>query len=272
MPEGDTVHRTADRLRQALLGAALQRFDAPRLSGPLPAPGTTVERVEARGKHLLLWFGDARVLHTHLRMTGAWHLYPPAATWQRPRSAARVTLTVPETVAVCFDAPVFELLDAAALSRHPGLRELGPDLTTDRPDLDRAVARLAGVAGETPIADALRDQRIATGVGNVYVSELCFLHGLDPRTPVAVVDTGLRRELLSAAHRLLRANLTTPRRTTVPGARAGELWVYGRTGRPCRRCGTAIRRAPVGRHGRPGYWCPRCQPPPPRPAAAGGDD
>ncbi|MBW3618995.1 MAG: hypothetical protein KY461_02010 [Actinobacteria bacterium] len=262
MPEGDTIHRAAARLRAVLAGRRLERFDAPRLPPPLPGAGATIGRIEARGKHLLVWFSDGFVLHTHLRMTGSWHLARPGERWQRPASQMRALVAVPGAVAICFNAPVVEVLDAGAVERHPTLRRLGPDLTAPEPDLDRAVERMASIPPpDAPIADVLLDQRVASGIGNVYKSDVCFLHGVDPRTPLSAVPTEVRRSMLEDASRLLEANLATVRRTTVPGAADGTVWVYGREGRPCRRCGTPITYARVGLHARGTYWCPVCQPP-----------
>jgi endonuclease-8 len=262
VPEGDTIHRAAARLRTALQGREVVRFEVPRLIPPFPATGSTIERIEARGKHLVVWSSDGLVLHTHLGMPGSWHLYRPGEPWQRGPGQVRAVVEVADAVAVCFNAPTVEVLDAGAVERHPALRRLGPDLTAPDPDLDLALERMARIpAPGTPVADVLLDQRVASGIGNVYKSDVCFLHGLDPRTPLSVVPEATRRSLLADASRLLQANLTTARRTTVPGAPDGTVWVYGREGRPCRRCRTPIRYATVGVHARGTYWCPRCQPP-----------
>lgn len=261
MPEGDTIHRAAATLRPALVGQPLERFDAPRLPPPFPEPGVDVTSVEARGKHLLIRFGDGHVLHTHLRMTGSWHLYRPGERWQRSRRAVRAVVAVPDAVAVCFDAPVVELLDDAALLRHPGLQRLGPDLCLPDPDLDEAVRRFAALpAPDAPVVTALLDQRVAAGIGNVYASELCFLERVHPTTPVHAVPAPVRRALLERGGILLRRNLATVRRTTVPNAPDGSLWVYGRAGQACRRCGTPIEADRIGEHARITYWCPACQP------------
>lgn len=259
MPEGDTIHRAAARLRPALVGEALVEFRAPRLHPPFPAPGHPIEGVEARGKHLLVWFGDGFVLHTHLRMSGSW-------TVQRrgPRPPrGRAIITVARAVAVCRQAPVVELLDEPALRRHPGLRRLGPDLTVPGADLDEAVARMAthSVHGEG-IGDVLLDQRPACGIGNVIMNETCFLAGVHPTRPVERVDVDLRRRLYEIAGDLLVRNVEMPRRTTVPDARPGTLWVYDRGGRACRRCGTRIEGGRSGRGARATWWCPTCQPAP----------
>lgn len=262
MPEGDTIHRTAATLRRVLVGQEVVRFDTPRLAASGPAPGTPILAVEARGKHLLMRFGDGLTLHTHQRMTGSWHVYRPGERWRRGRSGARAIVEVAAAVAVCFLAPDVELLDDAAMARHPVLRRLGPDLCAPTADLDEAARRLQQLDASTPVADALLDQRVACGVGNVYKSEVCFLHGVHPATPVGALSSEVVRGLVTTASALLRRNLDTARRTTVDGGPTGTLWVYGRAGKPCRRCDTPVVSGPLGANGRTTSWCPRCQPPP----------
>jgi endonuclease VIII len=269
MPEGDTIHRTAARLRSVLVGQPLTRVELPRRPRPWPGVGASVTAVEARGKHLLVRTSDGLVLHTHQLMTGSWHLYAPGERWRRSPRAARVVLAVPGAVAVCFASPVVEVLDARAEARHPALRRLGPDLCDPAADVDTALARLGYLSAPgRSIGEALLDQRIACGVGNVYRCDVLFLHGLHPATPVDAVDEATRRSLLVTAGELLRANLgAASARTTVTGGPAGSLWVYGRGGRPCRRCATPVESGHLGEHARLVYWCPTCQPPTRTPGA-----
>lgn len=262
MPEGDTIFRSAAALDRALAGRVLVRFEAARLTSRPFRPGTTVTGVEARGKHCLVHFDDGRTLHTHMRMTGSWHLYRPGERWRKRPGAARAVIEVAPTadrdgwVAVCFAAPVVELVDDAATATG----HLGPDLCRPDVDLDEAVRRMAELTPpDRTIGEALLDQRVASGVGNVYKCEACFAGGVDPATPVADVDEATRRRLLDLAGRQLRANVGTLDRTTTTW---GGLAVYGRDGRPCRRCGTPIRSARQGRDRRITYWCPACQPRP----------
>jgi endonuclease VIII len=255
MPEGDTIHRTAATLRTVLEGRRLERFEAPRVRGRTPATGSRIEAVEARGKHLLIRFGDGAVLHSHMRMTGSWHTYRTGERWRRHASRARVVIETPTSVAVCFDAPVVELLDERGVARHPQLRALGPDLCVPEPDIEEAVRRLEALAPSIPIGVALMDQRIVSGVGNVYRSEALWASRLEPSRPIADVDLELRRSLLVVAAHMLRANLHSRRRSTVPEG----LAVYDRAGRPCRRCGTRIVTGRLGEQGRSVWWCPACQ-------------
>ena len=209
----------------------------------------------------MLDFDDGHVLHTHLGMTGSWYVQPTRQRWCRPRHRLRVRLADDDVQATCFDAPVVELLDHAAEVRHPVLRGLGPDLCRPDVDLARALARMATIPRpDALVVDVLLDQRVAAGIGNVYACELAFLAGLHPATSWHAVEEASRHVLLADATRLLQANLASAQRTTVPGARPGRLWVYGRDRRPCRRCATAIHLARMGTASRPTYWCPMCQP------------
>ena len=245
MPEGDTIHRAAIRLRPALEGKPLVRIEARRATGRPPRPGTVISAVEAQGKHLRVRFADGTTLRTHMRMTGSWHLYHSGERWRRPAHLARAVVEVDGWVAVCFAAPVvaFERDDTATA-------HLGPDLTnvglTDA-DLDRAVGRLRSLDPSTEIGVALLDQRVAAGIGNVYKSEVLFACGINPLTHVGDVDDPTARHVLATAAKLLRTS-------TRPGA------VYRREGQPCRRCGTPIVRKRQGEQARSTYWCPACQP------------
>jgi endonuclease-8 len=264
VPEGDTIHRAAARLRPALLGRTVVRLDLPRSALRGPEPGVVVDRVEAQGKHLLIGFDDGWVLQTHMRMTGSWHLYRSGERWRKPAHLVRALVEVAPPVdrpdesgwvAVCFSAPVVELV------RNPKTEHLGPDLCLPDADLGETVRRMGQVDPGTPLADVLLDQRICCGVGNVYKSEVPFALGLHPLTPVGELDGDTRRRVVATAARQLQANLTTTSRTTMPGP-PGTKGVYGRKGEPCRRCGTPVRMAYTGPQSRSTYWCPTCQPPP----------
>ncbi len=260
MPEGDTITRTARTLQRALAGKRVLGFETPRLpaSGRRPSEGSTVVSVEARGKHLLIAFDGGTTLHTHMGMSGSWHVYRPGERWRIPRSALRAVVEVEDAIAVCSRATVVEVLGERELARHPQLAWLGPDLCAPVPDLEEAAARLQRlVPGDEEIGVALLDQRVAAGIGNVFKSEVLFARGIHPFEPVATLDAGTRRALFGTASELLRANLDgrSPRRTVPEG-----LAVYGRTGRPCRRCGTPIRSRKQGEAARVTYWCPGCQP------------
>jgi endonuclease-8 len=260
VPEGDTLSKAAARLKPALQGHALTRFEAPRLRGDAPRLGETIELVEARGKHLLVHFEGGLVLRTHLRMTGSWHVYRERERWQKPAYLARAVVGADSGwLAVCFQAPVVETYHRAG-GDPAALAGLGPDLcraeSLSEAVLDDVVAR-AGRFGtaDLTLGEALLDQRIAAGIGNVYKSEACFAAGVDPGAPLDRVDDPTRRQVWSVAARQLQANLGQAERRTHPAG----LAVYGRRGQPCRRCGTPIRMTRHGDLARSTYWCPTCQ-------------
>jgi endonuclease VIII len=257
MPEGDTIHRLAAMLRAAIEGDVLTGFEAPRARGTAapPEPGERVERVEARGKHLLMRFKDGTTLHTHMRMTGTWRVFPTERSFRAVGGKIVAVVRTERAVAVCFDAPVVELLDDASVRRHPVLSALGPDLCLPDPDIDEVVRRSHALDTDTQIGVALVDQRVAAGVGNVYKSEVAFACGVDPFAPLADLDRDQRADLWRTAGTLLRRNLgPAPRTTTAHG-----LAVYDRAGRPCRVCGTAIAVRRQGDNARSTWWCPTCQ-------------
>ena len=255
MPEGDTIHRSAARLREVLVGKTVCNFRAPRIDGERPHPGTMIETVEAVGKHLLVHFDDGLTLQTHMMMSGSWHLYRTGERWQRPRHTARVVIEVDDWVAVCFLAPVVRSYRAAA-PRTP-IDHLGVDLCRADVDVEVALRRIASFAVPSEIAGVLLDQRIACGIGNVYKSETLWSCRVNPFTRLRDLHESTLRSLFATAARLLQVNLANGARTTVA---TGGLAVYGRIRRPCLRCGTPIERCAQGRPPRVTYWCPRCQP------------
>lgn len=275
MPEGDTIHAAAARLRAALAGRTLLglsvRMPRPGRIRPEGLVGQRIATVQARGKHLLIWLAPSRTaIHTHLGMSGSWHVHQPGQRWRRPAHLARLVVEagadeVVEVEAVCFTAPVAELLTEGQVQRHRQLRALGPDAVAPGTDLVEARRRLDERVGWA-VKEALLDQRVLAGVGNVYANEVLFIHGVDPWAPVGRVPPATRDALLATAEQLLKANAASGsavRVTTTPptARRPGQptSWVYGRAGRPCRRCGTAIASAAMGDRERVTYWCPACQ-------------
>ena len=266
MPEGDTIFRSASVLRRHLLGGVVREAWSQPRPGLTRVPplsrlaGRTVESVEARGKHLLIGFSGGLWLRTHLRMRGSWHRYRVGEAWRLPQSRASAVLRTDTAVAVCFDAPEVELLTSSVLARHAALSALGPDLLGISFDAEEAVRRLLA-RPSVPLGEALLDQRAVAGIGNVYKSEVCFLERLDPWAPVGAFDPEALSAALATARRLLQANVRGGARvTTGVGAPGRSLWVYGRSGRPCRRCGTIVAGRRQGEQARMTYWCPRCQP------------
>jgi endonuclease VIII len=266
MPEGDTIFRIAEVLRATLVGRSITNARAQAQPGLRRVPdlsrliGARVASVEARGKHLLIGFDNGLTLRSHLRMKGSWHRYRPGEPWRLPMHRASAILETAEAVAVAFDTPVVELLTDADLRRSPALTTLGPDLLSRAFDADEALRRLRE-RGEEEVGNALLDQRAVAGIGNVYKSEVCFLAGMDPWAPVAAFENGELAAALRTARRLLEANTRGGARVTTGSAVRGQgLWVYGRAGSPCRRCGTPIRVRRQGELARLTYWCLRCQP------------
>jgi endonuclease-8 len=258
MPEGDTVHLTARQQNAALAGHALTGFDVrvPAFA-TVDLTGETVREVVARGKHLFHRIGDLS-LHTHLKMEGTWQLYRPGQRWTRPAFQARVVLTTADLQSVGFELGITEVLRTAEEDRVVGY--LGPDLLGADWDAGEAERRLAANIA-TPVFVALLDQRNLAGIGNVYANELCFLRGLLPTRLMA--DVSEVAALVDLARRLLLANANRWNRSTMADAGTGpRTWVYGRAGRPCRRCGTRLLAGDLGRvpgEERHVVWCPHCQ-------------
>lgn len=255
MPEGDTVWRTARDLREVLAGVTLLRSDfrVPRLA-TVDLSGRAVRDVVPRGKHLLTRVEGDLTIHTHLKMEGTYRIVPAGRPVRDHR--VRLVLATAEHQALGIRLGVLELL--ATAEEHRAVGHLGPDPLG--PDWDAAEAlRRLRADPDRPIGEALLDQRVVAGIGNVYKSETLFLSGVDPWTPVGRVRRP--EKVLELARRLLTANRDRVKRVTTGDRRRGaDLCVYGRRGEPCRRCGTAVAYAGSGRGDRVTYWCPVCQP------------
>ena len=250
MPEGDTVWHTAETLRQALAGRTLTRCDVrvPRFA-TADLTGQVVDEVYSRGKHLFIRVGPASI-HSHLKMDGSWRVTSRAV---RNDHRIRIILEAGDIRAVGIDLGVLEILDRA----HDGdaVAHLGPDLLGADWNPQVAATNLTA-RPDRPIAEALLDQRVLAGIGNVYCNELCFVSGRLPSAPVSAVSDPHR--LVSRARDMLWANRYRWNRCTTGDTRAGrQLWVYGRAGQSCRRCGTRIDYDDSGE--RVAYWCPACQ-------------
>ena len=273
MPEGDAIFRTARTLRRALAGRVVARFEAglanlAALDREQPIEGRTIDDVESVGKHVLIYFSGALILRSHMRMNGSWHVYRPGEKWRRPASARRIVIETAEWIAVAFDVYHAEFIWAKQLSRNPIVSALGPDLLGDF-DPDEALTRVRH-AGHRAMHEVLLDQRVMAGIGNVYKSELLFLSGIHPDVPAAAMDETRWRDLMALAQSLLRSNVAEsspagivtyhgPQHATGRMTRGDRLWVYGRSGKPCRKCGTAIAFRKDGDAARVTYWCPTCQ-------------
>lgn len=275
MPEGDTIYRAARTLHRALSGRAVTAFETvlPQLSRvdiDTPIAGRTVEKAEARGKWLLIHFSASLILLTHMRMNGSWHIYRPGETWKRRGDEMRIVISTKDILAVAFAVQVAEFHTPESLLRRDGFNELGPSLLEAAFDESNAIARLREHAS-LEIGIALLAQSIFAGVGNVYKSEVCFACGVNPFRLVGSLTGEERACVVSAARKLLLANVTDAssrefgpyagmRRTTGRSNPSQRLWVYQRRGEPCLRCGTAIQSGKQGSDARATFWCPRCQP------------
>lgn len=257
MPEGDTVYRAAARLNRALQGHPVTRFDlrVPRFA-TIDLTGHRVHEVVPRGKHLLMRIGEFTV-HSHLRMDGIWYLYRPGERWRHPAFRVRAIVGVAAGDAVGVDVSMIDVVPTT--DEHTLVDYLGPDPLSESWDAAEAVRRMS--ADTRPIHVALLDQRNVAGFGNEYAAELLFLQGIRPTTATPDVNV---ESLIDLGARTIQLNRDRPDRTfTGQSGRGRTNWVYGRAGRPCRRCGTPISRGEIG--ALPGqeritFWCPRCQP------------
>jgi len=278
MPEGDTIFRTARNLGRALEGKPVTSFHSTfpwlmRFNDDTPLAGQTVEKVEARGKWLLMHFSGGGILASHLLMNGRWHIYRRGERWQLARIHMRILIENEQYEAVGFRVPVARMHTQQSLVRD--LRVAVPENDLLRTEFDAAAAlkRLMARGGES-IADALLDQSVLAGVGNVFKSEICFVNGLHPFRAVGTLTRDEAAAAIATAQKLLRANVLEDssdtivtyrgqqRRTTHNSDPSESLWVYGRAGEPCRRCGESIRRRIQGMDARVTFWCPQCQPMP----------
>lgn len=268
MPEGDTIFRAARAISSVLEGKTVTRFRSEfphlnRVDEDEPIAGRRVESVVSRGKHLLMRFSGGLTLRTHMRMNGSWHIYRQGEKWARSSRSMRIVIETEEYVIVGFTIPVAEWIRSDVEHKAAELRRLGPDLLGEQFDREAAVSRMQ-THGRELVGDALLDQRVMGGVGNVYKSEVLFLCGVHPERRVSSLDRPTIEALVDRARDLLARNVAAgapnARITTGSSDPSAALWVYGRGGRPCRQCGTPILRRLMGRDVRSTYWCPICQP------------
>jgi endonuclease VIII len=257
VPEGDTIHHAASRIRPLLAGRVPEEIATPhprfaRERWPERLCGRAVEAVDALGKHLLLRFEGGLVVHSHLRMSGSWATYAAGRPWRRARSRAWLVLRARDADVVQFDGPVLELMTAARARADPRLARLGPDILAPELDEQRFLRRLREDDPTRPIGDALLDQRTLAGIGNVWKCEGCFAAGIDPWRPAASVSD---EEALA----IVRATRPRMQRSAREGYQKRFEAVYDREGRPCPRCGAPILRRGQWEDNRPTYWCASCQ-------------
>jgi endonuclease VIII len=244
MPEGDSLHRAAQRL-QVLVGERVE-VETPHPRAAVKGlaerlDGRRLDGVEAVGKNLLLRFEGGLVLRSHLRMNGRWRIEPRGT----PRNGKPwLILRGAEREAVLWNGAVLELVGARGAPR------LGPDILGEPPDFETMLKRLRVESQKREVGDALLDQRLVAGIGNLWRAEALWEARVSPWRPLAEVGDEELRAVLEAAHAMMRMALDGPR----PPRR-----VYRRAGRPCPRCGAPIRSAPQGDNARTAYWCPACQ-------------
>jgi endonuclease VIII len=257
MPEGDTIHHAAGRIRPILLGQTPDAILMPharhaRERWAERLAGRRVRSVDVHGKHLFLRFDGGLSIHSHLRMSGSWGVHREGARWKRAHHRAWLVLRRGGWEAVEFDGPVLELMSDARLRSDPRLAALGQDVLGESVDRGLFLRRLRREDATRPLGDALLDQRTIAGIGNVWKAESCFAVGLDPWRPVARVSDEEALALLDFAREHMRVSARDG-----PGARPRA--VYRQAGRPCPRCGTAIRGRGQGENNRLTFWCPGCQ-------------
>ena len=279
MPEGDTIYRAARALGKALTGKVVTGFEtnlAPiaRVNDDTPLVGRVVEKVESRGKWCLVWFSGDLILVTHMLMSGSWHIYRTGETWWMGKSRMRVAVAVDGWQAVAFNVPIVEFHTARSLERSSQVPKLGPDMLSDEFTVEGGVARLEAYGVEHPeaeIAVVLLNQRVLAGLGNVYKSEVAFAAGVNPFRAMRTITAREREIMVDKSQQWLKANVldgsgdgivtySGNRRTTHSMRREDRLWVYGRQGQECRRCGATVMMRKQGEQARSTYWCPSCQP------------
>lgn len=286
MPEGDTLFRSARALARALEGKTVTAFETAyaklaSVNDDRPVEGRVVEKVESRGKWLLMHFSGDLILVTHMLMSGSWHIYRTGEKWMNSRRNMRVRIAVADPTgetsgfeAVAFNVPVAEFHTAASLERSSNVPKLGPDILskefTGQTGFDRLQQR-AQTHPDDEIAVVLLNQRVMAGLGNVYKSEVCFAARVHPFRKMKTITADEMQQMADVSIRYMKANVldgsgdgiityTGNRRTTHAGNRDERLWVYGRRGKECRRCGGIIEMRKQGIDARSTYWCPSCQP------------
>ena len=279
MPEGDTIYRAARAMQRVLEGKAVTAFDTglallARQNDEAPLTGRTIEKVEARGKWCLLHFSGDLILITHMLMSGSWHLYRTGEKWWMGKDRMRVAISVEGWQAVGFNIPVAEFHTARSLERNTQIPKLGIDILSDEYTVESGVAALTRHAVEHPeaeIAVALLNQRVMAGLGNVYKSEVAFAAGVNPFRAMRTITPKEMAVMAEVSQRYMKANVmdgsgdgivtySGNRRTTHSMDREERLWVYGRQGQECRRCGATIMTRKQGEQARSTWWCPDCQP------------
>ena len=274
MPEGDTIYRAARTLNRALAGQVVTGFETqlPQLSRvdvDQPLKGRTVDHVDSNGKWLRVYFSGDLILITHMLMSGSWHIYRPGERWQRPRLQMRVAIYTGPFTAVAFQVPIAEFHSSASFSRHRSVLSVGPDVLATEFNAALAVENIRS-RPDLEVGEALLRQHLLAGIGNVFKSEICFASSVNPFRLVGSLSDSEIGALIDSARKFLVANIaeesgdriltyTGMRRTTGRSDPSARLWVYKRSGEPCRRCSAPIVSQKQGEGARVTFWCPNCQ-------------
>lgn len=286
MPEGDTIYRSARALQKALGGRVVTAFEAgvatlASVADSKGVVGRTVEAVEARGKWCLVRFSGDLILVTHMLMSGSWHIYRTGERWRVPRSSVRCAIHVEGFVALAVNVPVAEFHTERTLARYSQVPKLGVDILGEGYSTEVGLGALKEYAAHNPEAEVgvtLLNQRVMAGLGNVYKSEVAFAAGVNPFRQLRTVTEREFEVMADVSGRYMRANVNDGssqvaatggdaivtyagnRRTTHSMNAGDRLWVYGRQGQECRRCGALVMMRKQGEQVRSTYWCPVCQP------------
>lgn len=279
MPEGDTIFRTARALEKALAGKVVTAFDTglaklASVNDDKPLIGRTVAKVEARGKWCLIFFSGDLVLVTHMLMSGTWHIYRAGEKWWMGRDRMRVAITCGDMQAVAFNVPIAEFHTARSLERSSQIPKLGPDILSGGFSVESGMAAMRERVRTHPddeVGVALLNQRVMAGLGNVYKSEVTFAAEVNPFRRLSTLTEREIEKMVEVSQKYMKANVVDGagdgivtysgnRRTTHSMDRSDRLWVYGRQGQECRRCGAKIMMRKQGEQVRSTYWCPSCQP------------
>ena len=258
MPEGDTIRTAANRISAALVDRDIESIETPhprfgkdRWAEKLE--GRRVRAVDTHGKHLMMRFEGGLTIHSHLRMTGAWGVYPRGGGWHRGRHRAWLVIRTDAHDVVQFDGPVLELMTDGRSRFDKRIALLGPDILAERFDEAAFLRRLREDDGTRTLGDALLDQRIVAGIGNMWKAEACWAAEIDPWRRIAEVSD----EEALACIRVVRPPMQESAERGFP--LKSEMKVFRRDGTPCPRCETKIRARGQGEDNRTTFWCPGCQ-------------
>ena len=252
MPEGDTIHRAAGRLRAALEGREIARADTPDVRSPIHGragqlEGRRVDSVEARGKHLIAHFEDGLALHSHLGMNGSWSI---RADGRLPMGRPWILLASGRGIAAQFGGKLLRLVTESKLRNDPGLMQLGPDPLRREFDPEAATRRLLAAGGDREIGDVLLDQRVIAGIGNAIRNEALFQARIDPWRKIADLEPEEAADLIEINRRIMQISVRKGRRPRS---------IYRAARRGCPNCGGRISVRGQGDANRTAYWCERCQ-------------